>query len=37
MSDHHVEKPWFESYWQAGVIAFGVAFVLLLALYKPGV
>ncbi len=37
MSDHHVEKPWFESYWQPFVIALGVVFVLILALYKPGV
>jgi hypothetical protein len=37
MSDHHVEKPWFERYWQVGVIAFGIIFVLFWALYNPGV
>jgi hypothetical protein len=35
MSDHHVELPWFERYWQIGVIAFGVGFVALLVSYYP--
>ncbi len=35
MSDHHVEKPWFERFWQIGVIAFAVGFVTLLVTYSP--
>ena len=28
-------QPWFEKYWQTGVIALGVIGVLLLIFYKP--
>ena len=34
MSDSHYEKPWFDRFWQVGLIAFGVFFTLCLALIK---
>ena len=33
---HEVEQTWVERNWLVLVIAFGVAFVLILALYHPG-
>jgi len=35
MSSSIDTRPWFDKYWQLLVIAFGIGFTLVLALYRP--